>query len=42
MLTDLMEKLGVGQGEADKIYNVVAETVTGNIKDRITGISKKK
>ena len=42
MLTDLMEKLGIGQEEANKIYNVVAETVTGNIKDRITGIFKKK
>ena len=42
LIADFIEKLGVSSEEADNIYNVVTETVTGSIKDRIKGIFGKK
>ena len=38
---DLKEKLGIGEEEADKIYNVVAETIAGGLKDKILHPFKK-
>ena len=42
IITDLMEKLGIGQEEADRIYNTVSETIANGLKDNITGIFKRK
>ena len=41
LLADFVEKLGVSQEEADKIYNVVAETVSDGIFGKIKRIFKK-
>ena len=38
---DLMEKLGIGEEEAYKIYNVIAETIAGGLKDKILHPFKK-
>ncbi len=38
---DLMEKLGIDEEEADKIYNLVSETIAGGLKDKILHPFKK-
>lgn len=41
LLADFIEKLGVNQEEADRIYNVVAETISDGIFGKIKRIFKK-
>ena len=41
LLADFIEKLGVNQEEADRIYNVVAEIISDGIFGKIKRIFKK-